>query len=58
MKIFTLSDFIDDSLGALLAHVIDNDIGPEAGIHVRISTAQTSTSAGNDNRLAIKANLR
>lgn len=53
----TLLDLIDDLVGCLLAKVVDNDIGAVLGIHDGVRATETGTSTGDDDSLAVEANL-
>lgn len=53
----TFDDLVDNSVGAFLADVINNDICTEPSVHVSVRAAKTSTSTRDDYSLAIKTHF-
>lgn len=48
-------DLLHDLLGRLATKVINDDISSQLGVHERVSTAKSSSCAGNDDGLVVEA---
>lgn len=54
-KILTLDDLVNNSIGAFLIDIIDDDVGSKFCIHVSVGTSNSSASASDDHGLPIEA---
>lgn len=54
----TLNDFVNNSIGALLANIVDNNVSTEFPVHVSVGAAEACTSTGDDDGFAVEADFR
>jgi hypothetical protein len=54
----TLCNFVNHSVGALFAYIVDNDVGTKPRKHMRIHTSQPSAGTGDDHSFAVEPHLR